>query len=151
MAAPYPLVVATGILMDQAAFPGIPGLLIQIRSFLLWIVYGLGMDSGILDGLPSGNRRTWNPLRRQKMNLNETRCAVAAGAAFAVLWIVYIPFVLALPGPSMWASGHMIHANLEAMHWTLTFGGFLTGLVAWSFFAAVTAWLIATFYNRLAK
>ena len=45
----------------------------------------------------------------------------------------------------------MIHANLEAIHWTLTFGGFVTGLVARSVFAAVTAWLIAAFYNRLAK
>lgn len=85
------------------------------------------------------------------MKLNGIRCAIASGTAFAILWVICSAFVLLAPGPMIWIGGHMIHANLEAMRWTLTLGGLVTGLIAWSVLAAVTGWLIAAFYNRLAK
>ena len=60
MAAPYPLVVATGILIDQAAFPGIPGLLIQIRAFSNQLAYGNGIASGAWVGMPLAIRGPGN-------------------------------------------------------------------------------------------
>lgn len=46
-------------------------------------------------------------------------------------------------------TGHMIHADLNTLGWTLSFSGFLAGLVAWAAIAGVSGWLIASIYNKL--
>ena len=83
------------------------------------------------------------------MDLNSTKIGLAAACTAGVLWLICSVLVIMLPGEMMFMSGHMVHANLEDFSWTLTFTGFLVGLVAWSVIACVTGWLIATIYNFL--
>jgi hypothetical protein len=49
----------------------------------------------------------------------------------------------------MTLTGHMVHANLDAMSWSMTTTGFFVGLFAWSLMAGFIAWLIASIYNKL--
>lgn len=81
--------------------------------------------------------------------MNAKRCAIAAGLAFAVLWVICSALVAILPGPMMAITGHMMHGDFTAMGWTLTWTGFFFGLVGWAVVAGITAWAIALIYNRL--
>lgn len=82
------------------------------------------------------------------MELNEKSLGLSAAVSFATLWVICSAFVAISPSFMMGLSGHMIHAGLEGMNWTLTMSGFLYGLVLWSFLAGVSGWLIGYFYNR---
>ncbi len=48
-------------------------------------------------------------------------------------------------------TGHMFHANMGDIGWTLTLVGFVIGLVAWVVCAAATGWLIGWLYNRVER
>jgi hypothetical protein len=84
------------------------------------------------------------------VRLNPIAFAAATAISIAIIWTLCSVFVAILPSAMMSMTGHMMHATLEAFSWRLTLAGYLVGLVAWSAWAAVTAWLIAWFYNRLA-
>ncbi len=83
------------------------------------------------------------------MKCDANRLFVATAGAFAIIWIICSALVAILPGQMLGMSGHMIHADFAAMSWTLTWAGFVIGLVAWSVSAGITAWLIGTIYNKL--
>ena len=85
------------------------------------------------------------------MKLNSGALAIAAAGAFAIIWTLCSLFVLILPSMMSVMTGHMIHAHLDAFEWMLTLTGYLIGLIAWSAWAAGTAWLIAIVYNRVAS
>ena len=76
--------------------------------------------------------------------------ALAVALATAVLWILCSAFVMLAPGPAMGVTGHMMHGDLTDFSWSLTWSGFLVGLVSWMILAAACAWLVAWTYNRLA-
>ncbi len=83
------------------------------------------------------------------MKLNTNAFALAAASAVAVVWVACSILVALVPDMSMNMTGYMIHADFGAMQWNMNFGGFVAGLFMWSIFAGVTAWLIATVYNKL--
>ncbi len=83
------------------------------------------------------------------MTLDVSSLSVAFGFTAGVFWTVYSAIVAVLPGPTMGLSGHMFHANLQGLNWTLTWGGFLMGLISWTICAAVAGWLIGWTYNYL--
>lgn len=83
------------------------------------------------------------------MKLYPAKLGVAAAVTAGLLWVVCSLLVLALPGGMINMSGHMVHADLSQMSWTLTFVGFLLGLVIWSVVAYITGWLIGMVYNML--
>ena len=85
------------------------------------------------------------------MNLDEKRLALAFGLVTALLWIVCGAMVALMPGAMMALTGHMFHTSMEGISWSLTWGGFLIGLVAWVVHAAVVGWLIGWCYNRLGR
>ena len=85
------------------------------------------------------------------MSLDANRLAMSVGIATAVLWIVCSASVALMPGVMMGITGHMFHASMEGISWTLTWAGFLIGLVAWVVSAVVAGWLIGWFYNRLGR
>ena len=85
------------------------------------------------------------------MKLDAKRLSLAVGMVTAVLWVLCSAFVAMAPGPAMGITGHMVHADLSELAWSLTLGGFFVGLVSWTMTAAITAWLIAWTYNRLAS
>ena len=83
------------------------------------------------------------------MNINPIKIGISAALSFSLLWVICSIVVHFSPQPMMLVSGHMVHANLSGMSWTLTWTGFLIGLVAWAGVAAITAWLTAIIYNTL--
>jgi hypothetical protein len=88
-------------------------------------------------------------IRRNRMKLNPNKFAVACTGAFIILWVICSTTVYFLPDAMMSFTGHMMHADLSSMAWTLTSTGFVVGLIAWAFCAWITAWLIAIIYNKL--
>lgn len=85
------------------------------------------------------------------MQLNPTALATASAVAIAVVWTLCSLLVFALPSMMSGMTGHMIHTHMDSFTWMLTPVGFLIGLVAWCAWAAVTGWLIAFVYNKVAS
>jgi hypothetical protein len=83
------------------------------------------------------------------VTFDPNRLAISFGIATALLWITCSAMVALMPGLMMSITGHMFHANMEDVGWTLTLAGFFIGLVAWVVSAAATGWLIGWSYNRL--
>jgi hypothetical protein len=85
------------------------------------------------------------------MVLDAKRLALACAMATAILWFICSASVVMMPALSLEVTGHLVHADLSGTSWSLTWGGFLIGLVTWTLTAAVSAWLIAWVYNRLGR
>ncbi len=83
------------------------------------------------------------------MKPDAIKCGLASAITFAILWIVCSIIVWLLPSQMMAMSGHMVHANFDHVGWNLSFSGVLLGLIAWSFLAGISGWLIAIIYNLL--
>ena len=82
------------------------------------------------------------------MNLNAKSLAMSFVSVSAFIWIACSLLVALLPGPMMSMTAHMFHSDLAGFSWTLTWTGFVVGLVAWTLWAAVAGWLTAWTYNR---
>ncbi len=74
----------------------------------------------------------------------------ACAAATAIIWVLCSILVTVLPGSMMTLSGHMMHADLAEMAWTMSLTGFAIGLVIWTVVAFAGGWLIGVLYNRFA-
>ena len=83
------------------------------------------------------------------MKLDANKLALATGIVSAVIWIICSALVSVMPGGMMQMSGHMLHANLDTMQWTMTWTGFVIGLILWTVVSAVVVWAVAAVYNRL--
>jgi hypothetical protein len=83
------------------------------------------------------------------MNIDANKIGISSAVSFGLLWVVCTAAVHVIPYPMMMLTGHMIHADLSTQGWTLTFLGFLTGLVSWAAMAGISGWLIASIYKRL--
>lgn len=83
------------------------------------------------------------------MNIDAAKIGISSAISFGILWLVCSTAVHFMPQSMMMITGHMIHADLTTLEWTLTLSGFLTGLVAWALIAGVGGWLIASIYNGL--
>ncbi len=84
------------------------------------------------------------------MKLSAVSLAAAVGVAFALIWTLCSLAVTLFPAAMTTMTEHMIHADLEDFHWTLTWGGYLMGLISWVAWGGVTAWLVATVHNQIA-
>jgi hypothetical protein len=85
------------------------------------------------------------------MKLDANKLGISLGGATALLWIICSTLVAVLPSPMMAITGHMLHANMQQLGWTLTLAGFIVGLVSWTICGTATGWLIAKIYNRLSE
>lgn len=74
--------------------------------------------------------------------------AACAGTA-ALLWVICSALVVAMPLTMMQMTAHMIHMELPQMSWTMSWSGFLFGLLIWSVLSGVTGILLSVIYNRL--
>lgn len=83
------------------------------------------------------------------MKLNANKFALATAMSFALLWIFCSLIVALMPHQSMHVTGAMLHGDMMAWQWNMYWFGLFIGLIAWALIAAITAWLIATIYNRL--
>lgn len=85
------------------------------------------------------------------MKINPKFFGLASAITTAIVWVLCSAIVFMMPSPMMNMSGHMVHANLGDMNWTLSFTGVLVGLVAWSLFALIFGWVLAYIYNLFVK
>ncbi len=85
------------------------------------------------------------------MKINPNFFGLASAIATSILWVLCSAIVYLIPRPMIDMSGHMVHANLSGMNWNLTFFGFLVGLIVWSLFAGLFAWILAHIYNMFVK
>ncbi len=83
------------------------------------------------------------------MKLQANKFAVAAAISFSILWLICSVFVVLIPSASMALTGTMVHADLSAMNWSLTWSSFFIGLIGWAVLGAITAWLITFSYYIL--
>ncbi|HMQ04361.1 MAG TPA: DUF5676 family membrane protein [Pyrinomonadaceae bacterium] len=83
------------------------------------------------------------------MKINPTSFAFAGAITAAILWTVCSLLVWMMPGSMMNTTGSMVHMDMNSSGWELTPMGFIWGLVVWSIFTGVFAWLLAFIYNRL--
>lgn len=83
------------------------------------------------------------------MKLQANKFAAATAITFSILWIICSAFVALVPNPSMALTGTMVHADLSAMSWSLTWISFVVGLVGWAILGAITAWSITFIYAIL--
>jgi len=83
------------------------------------------------------------------MKLDALKLGYATGIVFAAIWVVCSILVIVVPGAMMRMSGHMIHAELSGVTWSMHWTGFFVGLVLWSLLSALLVWAVAEVYNRL--
>ena len=85
------------------------------------------------------------------MKIDSTKFALAAAITAAVFWVICSLFVWMVPAGMMNMTTNMMHTEIGMGNWTLSPMGVVWGLVAWSLFAGIFAWLLATIYNLLVK
>lgn len=83
------------------------------------------------------------------MKLDANSLGLSAALTAAILWVFCSVIVVVIPGMAMNMTGSMMHADFAGMQWSMSLVGFFVGLVIWSVFAGVFAWLMAAIYNRL--
>lgn len=85
------------------------------------------------------------------MKINSLNFGLASAITAALLWVICSLFVWMIPGGMMNVSSDMMHMDMGRSGWMISPVGVLWGLIAWSLFAGIFAWLLATIYNRLTK
>ena len=85
------------------------------------------------------------------MKINALNFALASALTAAIVWIICSLLVWSMPGGMMNATTNMVHMDMARSGWTISFIGVVWGLFAWSIFAGIFAWLLATIYNLLTK
>ena len=83
------------------------------------------------------------------MKLDAIKLGLATTIVFAIAWVICSALVMLTPSAMMQMSGHMLHADLGDLRWTMHWTGILVGLILWSVMAGVLAWATASVYNRL--
>jgi hypothetical protein len=81
--------------------------------------------------------------------INRNKLAVASGLCAGLLWGICSVFVALFPHYMLLMTTHMIHVDITQMGWTLTWSGFLVGLVGWMILAGVAGALLAVIYNQM--
>lgn len=82
------------------------------------------------------------------MRIDAFKLGVATTTIFAAIWVICSALVVLIPGPMMQMSGHMLHADLSGLGWSMHWGGFFFGLMLWSLLPGLLVWAIAGLYNR---
>ncbi len=73
-----------------------------------------------------------------------------AGATVVVMALSYVAcflFVAVAPGAAMALFGDVLHVDLGGLTPRVGIGSFVAGLLFWSGFTAIAAWLTAWIYN----
>ena len=83
------------------------------------------------------------------MKINALNMALASAITAAGVWLICSLLVWLLPGPMMSMTANMVHMNMGKSGFVLSPLGVIGGLIGWSLFAGIFAWLLATMYNRL--
>ena len=81
--------------------------------------------------------------------INRRKLAIASAVCAGVLWVICSLLVALFPNPMLQMTAHMLHVDVTQISWTLTWSGFLIGLLGWITLAGVTGIILSAIYNRL--
>ncbi len=81
--------------------------------------------------------------------IESKKLGMASALCAGLLWFLCSVLVALFPHSMLQMTAHMIHVDLVDIDWTLTWFGFLVGLLGWTILAGVTGTLLAGFYNYL--
>ena len=88
------------------------------------------------------------------MELNKRKFSLAAASTMGILYAVCATFVALWPDLSLKLLGwtaHLVNVEKFAGDVTITFSGFLAGLVQIVIYTYFGAWIFAWLYNRFSK
>ncbi|MDP3975214.1 MAG: DUF5676 family membrane protein [Candidatus Jorgensenbacteria bacterium] len=88
------------------------------------------------------------------MELNKQKFALAAGGAMGIIYVVCALFVALWPEFSLQLFGwlvHLVNVDKFAGDVSMTFGGFIAGLLQAVAYTYVGFWLFAWLHNRSVK
>ena len=85
------------------------------------------------------------------MKINALNIALASAITTAIVWIICSLLVWSMPGAMMNLLGNMLHMEMGKGGFMLSPISIIWGLVAWSLFVGIFAWILATVYNLLTK
>ena len=85
------------------------------------------------------------------MKIDALKFGLAGAITAAIVWTVCSLFVWMVPGGMTNITTNMMHMEMGRGGWTISPVGVVWGLVGWSLFTGIFAWLLATIYNLLAK
>ena len=85
------------------------------------------------------------------MKIDPLKFGVAGAITAAIVWIICSVFVWMMPGAMMNMATNLFHMEMGKSGFVLSAVGVLWGLVGWSLFAGIFAWILATIYNLLTK
>jgi 2TM family of unknown function (DUF5676) len=83
------------------------------------------------------------------MRLDARAFGTAAGMVAAALFTICALAVAVAPEGTTALASYLIHMDLSGMTRTMTFGGFIGGLVIWTLGTGVTFGAVAEIYNLL--
>ena len=85
------------------------------------------------------------------MKINALNFALASTITAAVVWIICSLLIWMMPGPMMNLTTNLFHMEMGKSGFVISPIGVIWGLVGWSLFAGIFAWILATIYNLLTK
>jgi len=85
------------------------------------------------------------------MKIDPLKFGVAGAITAAIVWIICSLLIWMIPGAMMNMTTNLFHMEMGKSGFVLTPVGVIWGLVGWSLFTGIFAWLSATIYNQLTK
>jgi hypothetical protein len=83
------------------------------------------------------------------MKLHALKFGIASAITISIVWTICALMVLIFPASMMSMSGEMMHLDSAGVGWSLSFIGYVIGLICWAVFSGLSAWFFALVYNRL--
>lgn len=84
------------------------------------------------------------------MELNANKFGFSMAVSASLVWIICSALVILAPATLLSLSSHMVHMDIRSLGWSITYSGFLSGLVGWGVVSGVLGWLMAKIYNQIA-
>ena len=85
------------------------------------------------------------------MKIHALNFAFGAAITAASVWLICSLFVWMAPGGMASLTTNMMHMDMTRTGWTISLVGVIWGLVGWSLFAGISAWILATIYNLVTR
>jgi len=85
------------------------------------------------------------------MKIDSLKFGLASSITAAIVWIICSLLIWIMPGPMMNMTTNLFHMEMGKSGFVLTPIGVIWGLVGWSLFAGIFAWILGTIYNLLTK
>lgn len=85
------------------------------------------------------------------MKLNQKAFGLSSAILSGVLYVICTIFVVFWPDFSRQILDWLLHQLPALSDFSITWGGFIAGLILFVVFAYVTGWIFAWLYNRMLK